>query len=80
MSFLPQPSSCCNQTCSSGTDSTTSTESLIQVIVGSYQDPNGNVTPDNLNLGAEYYEDNVLANLWRWSVADQIWYNTITYT
>ncbi len=78
MSFLPQPSSCCDQTCNTGTGSTTSTSALVQVIPGSFDDPNGNITPDNPLLGAEYYKDENLPNIWRWSVANQMWFATLT--
>ena len=79
MSFLPQPSSCCDRSCNTGTGATTSTETAIQVIAGSFADPNGNVTPDNLLIGAEYYQDINLPNIWRWSVTDQMWFSTISY-
>ncbi len=78
MSFLPQPSDCCNRNCSTGTGSTTDTEALLQIFTGSYDDPNGNVTPDFPTLPAEYYKDENLPNIWRWSVAEQMWFATIT--
>lgn len=78
MSFLPQPSSCCDQNCSTGSDSTTSTTVISQMYVGSFDDPNGNLTPDDTTLAAEYYKDENIPTIWRWSVTDQMWYATIT--
>lgn len=77
MSFLPQPSDCCDRNCSA-TTGTTETSVATQIITGSFDDPNGNVTPDNLLLAAEYYKDENLPNIWRWSVTDQMWFATIT--
>lgn len=78
MSFLPQPSNCCDQNCSTGNSTTTTTDSVVQLYVGSFDDPNGNLTPDSPALAAEYYKDENLPNIWRWSVTDQMWYATIT--
>lgn len=77
MSFLPQPADCCSQNCST-TNSTTSTSVISQMYVGSFDDPNGNVTPENVALAAEYYKDENTPVIWRWSVADQMWFPTIT--
>lgn len=77
MSFLPQPSDCCDRNCSA-TSGTTSTSVVTQLYVGQFDDPNGNVTPDDPSLAAEYYKDENLPSIWRWSVTGQMWYATIT--
>ena len=77
MSFLPQPSDCCDRNCSA-TNGTTSTSAVVQIYVGQFDDPNGNVTPDNAEIAAEYYKDENLPCIWRWSVTDQMWFSTIT--
>lgn len=77
MSFLPQPSDCWNRSCSSTTGST-GTSATVQLYVGQYDDPNGNLTPDNPLIAAEYYKDENLPCIWRWSVTDQMWFPTIT--
>lgn len=75
MNFLPTPFDCC--TC--GTSSTTGTgTSSGQVYTGSYQDPNGNVTPDDPDIAAFYYYDGEAIYSWKWSVGDQVWYPFIT--
>lgn len=47
-----------------------------QILTGSVDDPNGTVAPNDSTMGAIYYRDtagNDLIQMWRWSVADQIW-------
>ncbi len=47
-----------------------------QVYHGNFSDPNSNVTPDDPQLAAIYYQDGLnalLANIWAWSVGDQDW-------
>ena len=51
--------------------------SALQVIVGSYTNPNSNLTPTNTTLGCLYYQDAYPTNLWNWSVISQSWRQVI---
>lgn len=42
-------------------------------VIDSYDDPNGNVTPNNTTKPAFYYKDGDPSVLFSWSVANQNW-------
>ncbi len=47
-----------------------------QVFHGNFADPNSNVTPDDAQKGALYYQDGLganVTNLWAWDVGNQEW-------
>lgn len=44
-----------------------------QIIIGEFDDPNGNVTPDDPTQPAIYYKEGAVNNQWRWDVPDQDW-------
>lgn len=49
-----------------------------EILTGAFTDPNGNVTPTTTTGAALYYQDSASAvNQWRWSVADQVWYQNM---
>lgn len=49
-----------------------------EVLTGSFDDPNGNVTPTNTAGAAIYYKDSDTLQMYRWSVIQQLWIATIT--
>lgn len=48
------------------------------MLTGPWADPNGNITPNNVNRAALYQmDDPAVVSQWRWSVDDQVWYENI---
>lgn len=49
---------------------------MSQVYHGNFSSPVGNITPEDGQKGALYYQDGLVANLsniWAWDVGDQVW-------
>jgi len=44
-----------------------------QVYQDSFADPNGNVTPDDVNKAALYYPDGASSPMFAWDVDSQTW-------
>jgi len=49
-----------------------------QVFSDSFADPNGHITPVDVSKAAVYFQESEVTNEWRWNVAAQAWYPTIT--